>query len=77
MPESPGASEIVRESPTDVVLLKQSRMTTCSVTDPVVVVMGGFGYTSEYHPFGAPADVVQLAFQELPVLTFVNVTLGL
>jgi hypothetical protein len=67
----------VSESETDVVFLKQSRITACSVTDPVVEVMGGLGYTSEYHPFGAPAEVVQFAFPLPPELPLVNVTAGL
>lgn len=78
--ESPEESEILSASSTAVVFWKQSRMTACSVTDPVVVVMGGLGYTSEYHPLGAPADVVQFEFPELPVLPelpLVKVTAGL
>ena len=66
-----------RASSTVAVFLKQSRMTTWSPTDPVLVVIGGLGYTSEYQAFGAPADVVQLGFPELPELPLVNVTLGL
>lgn len=36
-------SEMVSASFTVVVFWKQSRITTCNVTDPVVVVIGGFG----------------------------------
>jgi hypothetical protein len=72
--EFPELNEIFSVSDTDAIFLLQSRMSTITVTEPVVVEIGGLGYTSEYHEFGMPAAVVQFA---LPELLLVNVTLGL
>jgi hypothetical protein len=58
----------------DTGFLLQSRMMTCISFDPVVVVTGGLGYTSEYHELGVPPGVVQLLF---PDELFENVTAGL